>query len=83
VTSFILCAVGALVPLVPFFVLSGRTAVAGSLVFSGVGLFGIGAAITVLTGRSVWSSGGRQILIGLGAAAITFLIGRLIGVSLT
>lgn len=83
VTSFLLCAVGAAVPLLPFLVLSGRTAVAGSLVSSGLGLFAIGAAITVLTGRSVWSSGSRQVAIGLAAAAITFLIGRLIGVSLT
>ena len=42
----------------------------------------IGAAITLLTGRSVWFSGTRQVLIGLGAAALTFAIGRLIGVSL-
>jgi VIT1/CCC1 family predicted Fe2+/Mn2+ transporter len=82
-TSFVLCAVGAVIPLVPFLLLSGRAAVIGSLVFSGAGLFAIGAAITVLTGRTVWLSGGRQIAIGLGAAAITFLIGRLIGVALT
>ena len=82
VTSFILCAVGALIPVLPFLFLSGRHAVEGSLVASAFGLFGIGAAITVLTGRSVWSSGGRQVAIGLGASAITFLIGRLIGVSI-
>ena len=83
VTSFVLCAVGAIVPLLPFVVLTGHVAVAGSLVASGLGLFGIGAAITILTGRSVWLSGSRQVAIGLGAAAITFLIGRLIGVSLS
>jgi VIT1/CCC1 family predicted Fe2+/Mn2+ transporter len=82
VTSFVLCAVGAIIPLLPFLVASGRSAVIGSLVSSGVGLFGIGAAITVLTGRPVLSSGSRQIAIGLGASAITFLIGRLIGISL-
>lgn len=81
--SFVLCAVGALVPLLPFFVLSGRAAVWGSLVFSAFGLFAIGAAITVLTGRTVRFSGSRQVAIGLGAAGITFLIGRLIGVSLS
>jgi VIT1/CCC1 family predicted Fe2+/Mn2+ transporter len=83
VTSFILCAVGAIIPVLPFLVLSGRPAVIGSLAASGVGLFGIGAAITILTGRSIWTSGMRQVGIGLGAAAITFLIGRLIGVSLS
>jgi VIT1/CCC1 family predicted Fe2+/Mn2+ transporter len=82
ITSFVLCAIGAIIPVLPFLALSGRPAIAGSLVSSGLGLFGIGAAITVLTGRSVWASGSRQVAIGLGAAAITFLIGRLIGVSL-
>jgi VIT1/CCC1 family predicted Fe2+/Mn2+ transporter len=81
VTSFVLCAVGAVIPVLPFLVATGRHAVIASLAASGAALFGIGAAITVLTGRSVWISGSRQVAIGLGAAALTFLIGRLIGVS--
>ena len=59
----------------------GWTAISVSLVLSTLGLFGIGAAITLLTGRSVWFSGMRQVIIGLSAAGITFLIGRLIGAS--
>jgi VIT1/CCC1 family predicted Fe2+/Mn2+ transporter len=51
-------------------------------VLSALALFGIGAAITLLTGRSVWYSGMRQVIVGLAAAGITFGIGRLIGVSL-
>jgi VIT1/CCC1 family predicted Fe2+/Mn2+ transporter len=35
-----------------------------------------------MTGRSIWFSGTRQVLVGLAAAALTFGIGRLIGVSL-
>ncbi len=81
-TSFLLFAVGAIIPMLPFVGLEGRTAVLGSLAASGVGLFAIGAAITVLTGRSVLFSGVRQVLVGLAAAALTFGIGRLIGVSL-
>jgi len=57
------------------------TAVITSLIFSTIGLFVIGAGITLFTGRSVLSSGGRQVLFGLAAAAITYLIGRLIGVN--
>ena len=57
-------------------------AVAVSVVLSTLGLFGIGAAITLLTGRSVWYTGMRQVLVGLAAAGITFGIGRLIGSSL-
>ena len=70
-------------PVAPFLFLSGFTAVAASVVLCGLGLFGIGAAITLLTGRSVWYSGFRQVLIGFTAAGITFGIGRLIGVSIS
>lgn len=80
--SFLLFAVGAVIPLFPFLVLTGQAAVTASVIASGVGLFAIGAAITLLTGRSVWLSGTRQVLVGLAAAALTFLVGRAIGVSL-
>jgi VIT1/CCC1 family predicted Fe2+/Mn2+ transporter len=46
-----------------------------------VGLFLIGAAITLMTGRSILFSGMRQVLVGLAAAVLTFGIGKLIGVS--
>jgi VIT1/CCC1 family predicted Fe2+/Mn2+ transporter len=81
-TSFFLFAVGAVLPVAPFLFLTGLTAVLVSVALSALGLFGIGAAITLLTGRSVWYSGMRQMLVGLAAAAITFGIGRLIGVSI-
>lgn len=82
-TSFILFAVGAIIPVIPFIFLSGMTAVYVSIVISALGLFGIGAAITLMTGRSVWYSGMRQVLFGLVAAGLTYGIGRLIGVSLS
>ncbi|NNJ10900.1 rubrerythrin family protein [Chloroflexales bacterium ZM16-3] len=82
-TSFILFAVGAVLPVLPFLFLGGLTAVLVSVAVSALGLFGIGAAITLLTGRSVWYSGMRQVVVGLAAAAITFGIGRLIGISIS
>jgi VIT1/CCC1 family predicted Fe2+/Mn2+ transporter len=81
-TSFALFATGAAVPLLPFVALHGLTGVAVSALVSAGGLFIIGAAITLFTGRSVLSSGLRQVTFGLAAAATTFLIGKLIGVSL-
>jgi VIT1/CCC1 family predicted Fe2+/Mn2+ transporter len=80
--SFLLFALGAIIPVLPFFFLDGQAAITASLAASGGGLFAIGAGITVLTGRSVWFSGGRQVLVGLAAAGLTFGVGRLIGVSL-
>jgi vacuolar iron transporter family protein len=81
-TSFFLFAFGAIFPIFPFFFWSGATAIYISLAVSGVGLFIIGAAITLMTGRSIWFSGTRQVIVGLAAAALTFGIGKLIGVSL-
>jgi len=83
ITSFILFAIGAIIPLAPFFWLAGYTAIITSVVFSTLGLFIIGSAITLFTGKSIWFSGMRQVVFGLLAAAITFGIGRLIGVSIT
>ncbi|MFB3926240.1 MAG: VIT1/CCC1 transporter family protein [Syntrophales bacterium] len=81
-TSFMLFAVGAILPVIPYFFLDGTPAVAASAVISGIGLFAIGAAITLFTGRQVLTSGLRQVLFGLVAAAVTFTIGRIIGVSI-
>jgi vacuolar iron transporter family protein len=82
ITSFALFALGAAVPLLPFVGLHGLTAVAVSALLSAAALFIIGAAITLFTGRSVLSSGLRQVVFGLAAAATTYLIGKVIGVSL-
>jgi len=80
--SFLLFAAGAIIPLIPFVVLTGTTAIIAAMVASAVGLFAIGAGITLLTGRGVFFSGLRQVGVGLAAAALTFGIGRMIGVSL-
>lgn len=79
--SFVLFAVGAILPVAPFALLESMGAVIASLGISAVTLFAIGAAITLFTGRSVLYSGGRQLLFGLTAAGLTYGIGRLIGVS--
>lgn len=81
-TSFFLFAVGAIFPIFPFLFWSGSLAIYISLAVSGAGLFVIGAAITLMTGRGILFSGLRQVLVGIAAALLTFGIGRLIGVSL-
>lgn len=81
IASFLLFVVGAVAPVLPFVFLQGQAAVIGSVIASTIALFLIGAAITLMTGRSVFYSGMRQVLIGLGAAAITYGIGHLIGIS--
>jgi len=82
VTSFFLFALGAVIPVVPFFFSGGLNAVIWSASLSACGLFLIGASITLFTGKNVWYSGMRQVIFGLIAAAITYGIGSLIGISI-
>ena len=82
VYSFVLFAVGAVIPVVPFMFTNGMKAIIMSVGLSAAGLFLIGAAITLFTGKNVWYSGFRQVIFGLLAAAITFGIGRMIGISM-
>jgi len=81
--SFVLFAIGAVIPVLPFMFTSGAQAVIISVCMSAAGLFLIGASITLFTGKNVWYSGFRQVIFGLAAAAITFGIGKLIGVSVS
>ena len=81
-TSFVLFAFGAIIPLVPFFLARGTAAVLWSVGLSAIALFGTGAAITLFTGRGVLRTGLRQLILGLGAAAVTYGIGKLVGVAI-
>ncbi|MFT3752442.1 MAG: VIT1/CCC1 transporter family protein [Paludibacter sp.] len=80
--SFFLFAIGAVIPLAPFIFTTGFHAIILSVISSACGLFLIGGAITLFTGKNVLYSGFRQVLFGLIAAAITFGIGNLIGVAI-
>jgi VIT1/CCC1 family predicted Fe2+/Mn2+ transporter len=79
--SFTAFAVGAVIPVVPYLLASGTAAFAGSIILSAVALFAVGSGVSLLTGRSVWFSGARQVAIGAAAAAVTFVVGHLIGVA--
>ena len=80
--SFLSFAFGAVVPLLPFLFLSGDSALYGAIGLTGVTLFGVGSVISLFTGRSAWRDGLRMLLIGAGVGAVTFGIGKLIGVSI-
>ena len=81
-TSFLLFAMGAIFPVAPFFFLSGIAGIAASLGVSALVMFAIGAGTTLFTGRGALFSGVRQLAIGIGAAAITFGLGKLLGVAI-
>ena len=69
--------------MLPFVFLSGTAATVTSVAASACALFLLGSAITLLTRRGIVRTGGRQLAIGLAAAAVTFAIGRLVGVEIT
>ena len=71
-------AIGAFIPIAPFFFLTHWTAVWTSLAISMLTHFGIGAARSMFTGRSVWASGRDMFLVGFGVAAIGYVIGELV-----
>jgi VIT1/CCC1 family predicted Fe2+/Mn2+ transporter len=81
--SFLLFATGAIVPVIPYLFVGGASAVASSALLSAAGLFIIGAITSLFTGRPALYTGGRQVIFGLCAAAVSFFIGRLIGMSIT
>ena len=76
-SSFVSFAVGAVLPLLPY--LLGATELLPAVLVSLVALFGCGALVSRVTARSWWYSGTRQLLLGAGAAAVTYLLGRLVG----
>lgn len=81
IVSFLMFGMGALLPVLPWFVVGGLTGTAISIGLSALGLFILGALITFFTGRTVLRSGFRMLSFGIAAAAVTYGIGSLIGVS--
>jgi VIT1/CCC1 family predicted Fe2+/Mn2+ transporter len=75
--SFVAFSLGALLPLLPYFL--GLSTLLAALIIAGVVLTAGGMAVGKLTGRPLLRSGLRQLLLGALAVAITFGIGHLIG----
>jgi vacuolar iron transporter family protein len=82
VSSFSFFACGALVPVLPYlFGASGLTAVVIAAALVGLALLGTGAIVGLLSGASPLKRALRQLAIGYGAAAATYLLGRAFGAS--
>jgi VIT1/CCC1 family predicted Fe2+/Mn2+ transporter len=81
--SFLAFAAGAMLPLIPFFLgLPLSRAVTAAAIIAGVALFGVGAALSLFTGRNAWLGGLRMVAIGGGAGIVTWLIGSLLGAAI-
>ncbi len=83
-SSFVAFSIGAIVPVIPYLfnsVLSETAALLLSVVFAALALIAVGGTVGRLSGLGVIRSAGRQLLVGGGAAAVTFILGRLVGTS--
>jgi len=81
VTSFLSFSVGAILPLFPWFFTEGSGAVIASVIIGAIAALALGAAIGAMSGRSVLGTALRQLAVAAVAAAVTYGVGSLLGVS--
>jgi len=82
ISSFIAFSIGASLPVLPYFLLSGSHAFYGVLAATGISLFGVGASLSLFTGLNAFAGGLRMLLIGAGAGLATWFIGKGLGIVL-
>jgi len=68
-------AVGAFIPVLPFLLFRGAAAIWTAFAVSMLAHFGVGAARSIFTGRSAFRSGVDMFIVGLGIAAIGYVVG--------
>lgn len=83
VMSFLSFSVGAILPLFPWFFSAGSSAVIASVIIGAIAALALGAAIGFMSGRSVLRTALRQLAVAAIAAAVTYGVGSLLGVSTT
>jgi len=81
--SFSAFAIGASIPLLPFLFASGSKSMMIAIALTAVALFAVGATLSLFTGRNAWWSGARMLGIGAAAGAVTYAIGKVLGVTLS
>ncbi len=78
ISATISTAIGAIIPVLPFLFATGTTALIFSFVVSTLAHFAVGASKVIVTGRSWIRSGAEMTLVGVGEAAVTYMIGLLV-----
>jgi len=80
-SSFVAFAIGASVVVIPYLFTSGTTALVIAITMSLLAMVIVGGVVGRLSGRGVVFSAMRQVLWGSGAALVTYLVGRAVGIS--
>ena len=70
-------AIGAIIPVAPFFIFQGSTAIWLSFTLAMISHFVVGSARSFFTGRGLWRSGFDMFVVGLGVAVIGYFVGDL------
>jgi len=83
VSSFIAFSVGAFVPLLPWLITEGNGALVASIVLGLLAAAAVGFALAYFTGKSKVRTMARQVLLGSAACLLTWLIGTLLGASVS
>jgi vacuolar iron transporter family protein len=81
IMSFLSFSVGAILPLFPWFITEGAAAVIASVIIGAIAALALGAAIGFMSGRNVLGTALRQLAVAAIAAAVTYGVGHLLGVS--
>jgi vacuolar iron transporter family protein len=81
ISSFLSFSVGAILPLFPWFFTEGSAAVIASIVIGAIAALALGATIGLMSGRNVLTTALRQLGVAAVAAAVTYGVGHLLGVS--
>ncbi len=82
-SSFVAFAIGASVVVIPYLLASGTAALVAAIALAVVALIVVGGVVGRLSGRGVAFSAARQLAWGTGAALVTYVVGAIIGVSVT
>lgn len=80
-SSFWAFVAGAIIPVVPYAITSGKPAFVSSIISSALGLLAVGGALSILTRKNWLLSSLRMLAIGAAAATITYFVGSLFGVT--
>ncbi len=83
VSSFVAFGIGAILPLVPWFLADGNTAMVASVIVGLIAAALVGVVLARFTERSPMRTAMRQVGWAAGACAITFVIGSLLGTTVT
>jgi VIT1/CCC1 family predicted Fe2+/Mn2+ transporter len=78
-SSFVMFSIGAIIPLFPWFFVSGTTAALLSIILGAVSVLAVGWTVAIFTGRSRVRSALRQLAFATVAAAVAFGVGHLVG----